>query len=393
VSPNPAVCYIDAFSGLAGDMLVGAFADAGADREAISAALDSLATGAAIAWERVQRRGMAATKFRVVVPEARKHRHLSGIVKMIRAAELPEAVKANAERVFQALAEAEAEVHGTSIEKVHFHEVGAVDSICDIVGACIGLHLLNIQTVWCSPVNVGSGTVDTEHGVLPVPAPATARLLRNHPVYARGPVMELTTPTGAAFVAALAKGFGAMPPLTIRSIGYGAGDRDFKEQSNVTRVIVGEASGASESTTVSVLEANIDDASPQVIAYAVERLLEEGALDAVVIPAQMKKGRPGVLLQVIAAPDRREAMASLLFRETTTLGVRFYSAERRVQAREWVEVRTSQGPVRIKTGPEGFAPEYEDARRLALQSGVPLKQILAEASHAFLNGATRVKPI
>jgi uncharacterized protein (TIGR00299 family) protein len=366
-------------------MLVGAFADAGADRDAISAALAGLAVGGAVGWENVHRRGLAATKFRVRVEEPQKHRHLSGILRMIHAAELPDSVKASAERVFRVLAEAEAVVHGTPIEKVHFHEVGAVDSICDIVGACLALDLLRIEAVYCSPINVGSGTVNTEHGVLPVPAPATALLLRDRPIYSRGPAMELTTPTGAAFVAALATEFGAMPPMRIRSIGYGAGDRDFKEQSNVTRVIVGEASGAAETTTVAVIEANIDDASPQVIAWAMERLLAEGALDAVVIPAQMKKGRPGVVLQVIAAPEKREALAAMLFRETTTLGVRFYSAERRVLAREWVEVQTPHGAVRIKTSADGFAPEYEDARRVAAESGVPLKQILAEANYAWLS--------
>jgi uncharacterized protein (TIGR00299 family) protein len=379
------LCYIDAFSGLAGDMLVGAFADAGAPREAITIALTSLATGAAISWENVHRRGLAATKFRIAVNEPQKHRHLSGILKMIQAADLPHPVKSNAERVFQTLAEAEAAVHGTPVEKVHFHEVGAVDSICDIVGACLALHLLNIDAVHCSPINVGSGTVNTEHGVLPVPAPATARLLIDRPIYVQGPAMELTTPTGAAFVSALAAGFGPMPPLRIKAIGYGAGDRDFKEQSNVTRVVVGEASGALESTTVTVIEANIDDSSPQIVAYALERLLEAGALDALIVPVQMKKGRPGVLLQVIAEPEKREALAALLFRETTTLGVRFHTAERRIQPREWVEVQTSHGTVRVKTSPDGFAPEYEDARRVAAQTGVPLKQILAETTEAWLS--------
>jgi uncharacterized protein (TIGR00299 family) protein len=379
------ICYLDAFSGLAGDMLVGAFADAGADRDAISCALTGLATGGVIEWDRVQRRGMSATKFRVSVTEAQKHRHLSGILKMIHAADLPDTVKANAERVFRVLAEAEAAVHGVPIEKVHFHEVGAVDSICDIVGACLALHLLGIDKVYCSPVNMGSGTVNTEHGILPVPAPATARLLQGRPIYSRGPAMELTTPTGAAFVAALTESFGAMPAMSVKSIGYGAGDRDFSEQANVVRVMVGEPSGALESTTVSVIEANIDDASPQVIAYAVDRLLETGALDAIVIPAQMKKGRPGVLLQIVAAPEKREDLVAVLFRETTTLGVRFYSAERRVQPREWIEVRTAHGVVRMKAAPTGFAPEYEDARRIAAETGIPLKEILAEANHIYLS--------
>ena len=378
------ICYIDAFSGLAGDMLVGAFADAGADRGAISRALESLATGGSITWDRVQRRGMSATKFRVNVEQQSKHRHLSGILKLIHAAELPEPVKRSSEKVFQTLAEAEASVHGVSIEKVHFHEVGAVDSICDIVGACLAMHLLKIESLRCSPINVGSGTVNTEHGVLPVPAPATALLLRERPVYSRGPATELTTPTGAAFVTALAESFGVMPAMRIKAIGYGAGDKDFKEHANVVRVMVGTPSGAAESTTVSVVEANIDDASPQVIAYATERLLDAGALDVLVLPAQMKKGRAGVILQVIATPEKREELVAVVFRETTTLGVRFHTAERRVQAREWVEVSTSYGPIRIKSGTDGFAPEYEDARRIAIESGIPLKQILAEATSEYL---------
>ena len=372
---------------------MGAFADAGADRNSISHALEAFATGASFTWDRVQRRGISATKFRVAPDEGtpQKLRHLSGILKMIHASDLPAAVKTSSELVFRTLADAEATVHGVSVEKVHFHEVGAVDSICDIVGACLALHLLKIRQVHCSPVNVGSGTVSTEHGILPVPAPATAHLLQDRPVYSRGPAVELTTPTGAAFVTALAETFGAMPPMRIKAIGYGAGDRDFREHANVVRVMVGEPSGAPESTTVSVIEANIDDASPQIIAYATGRLLDAGALDVIVIPAQMKKCRPGVIMQVITAPEKREELVALLFRETTTLGVRFHSAERRVQERDWVEVMTKYGPLRIKRGSaqendthENFAPEYEDARRIAAASGVALKQILAEATFEYL---------
>ncbi len=379
-----AICYIDAFSGLAGDMLVGALADAGASRQAITAALSSLATGASISWDTVQRRGIAATKFRVSVDEPQKPRHLTGILKMIHAAELPLRAKENSERVFQALAKAEAAAHGVHIEKVHFHEVGAVDSICDVVGACLALELLAVDKLYCSSINVGSGTVNTEHGVLPVPAPATARLLEGRPVYSRGPAMELTTPTGAAFVAALAESFGAMPAMTIRSSGYGAGDNDFREHANVVRVLVGDASGASEATTVEVIEANIDDSSPQVIAFAAEKLMEAGALDVTILPVQMKKGRPGVTLQVITHPQHREALAALIFRETSTLGLRFYAAERRVQPREFTSVATRYGIVRVKIGADGFAPEYEDARRIAIEAGVPLRTVLSETAHEYL---------
>jgi uncharacterized protein (TIGR00299 family) protein len=378
------ICYIDAFSGLAGDMLVAALADAGADRDAITRALQSLSTEGAFSWEQVKRRGMSAAKFHVTVTETPKHRHLTPILKMIAAADLPEPVKAAAGRVFHVLGEAEALTHGVDIEKVHFHEVGAVDSICDIVGICMGLHLLSVDKIYCSAINTGSGTVNTEHGVLPVPAPATARLLEGKPIYARGPALELTTPTGAAVVAALAEGFGAMPAMTVRSIGYGAGDHDFKEHANIVRVMIGEVVNVPESTTVDVIEANIDDASPQIIAWATEKLLEAGALDAVVLSAQMKKNRPGILLQVIAPPEKREELIAVIFRETTTLGVRFHTSERRVQLRDWVEVKTTHGAVRIKTTPAGFAPEYEDARKIAAETGVPLKEILAEAAHQYL---------
>ena len=232
------LCYIDAFSGIAGDMLVGALADAGAPQAAITEALAPLAADAAITWSRVDRRGIQATKFQVTAPPQQKHRHLSGILKMIAAATLPGEVKDSAESVFRTLAEAEATVHGVSIEKVHFHEVGALDSICDIVGVCFALHLLGIGDIHCSAINTGSGTVNTEHGVLPVPAPATARLLIGKPVYTRGPALELATPTGVAVVAALARGFGPMPPMTIRATGYGAGDHNFTEHANVLRVLV-----------------------------------------------------------------------------------------------------------------------------------------------------------
>jgi uncharacterized protein (TIGR00299 family) protein len=379
------ICYIDAFSGIAGDMLVGALADAGADRAAISGALDSFGLGATFEWERVQRRGISATKFRVRMSEKSKHRHLSGILKLIHAAGFSTVVKSRAEHVFRVLGEAEASIHGVDIEKVHFHEVGAVDSISDIVGICVGMEVLGIETVHCSPINVGSGTVSTEHGILPVPAPATAFLLKDKPIYSRGPALELTTPTGAAVVAALSTSFGPMPAMRVDCIGYGAGDHDFEEHANVVRVMIGQASGATEATGVTVIEANIDDASPQLIGYAIDLMFQAGALDALVIPAQMKKGRPGVLIQVITEHEKREVLTAILFRETTTLGIRFHTAERRVQGRKWIEVQTPHGMVRVKDAEHGFAPEYEDARKVAEMSGVPLKTILAEAARAYLN--------
>jgi len=379
------ICYLDAFSGISGDMLVGALADAGADSSAIVEALESLA--ASVSFEKVKRCGIAASKFHVRAEETPKHRHLSGILKLIDAASLPGRVKQNASAVFRRLGEAEAAVHQTPIEKVHFHEVGALDSIADIVGACLGFELLGVDSVYCSPLNLGSGTVTGEHGVMPVPAPATAALVEGKPVYSRGPVVELTTPTGAAVAVTLAKDFCPLPSMKIASIGYGAGDRDFADQANVLRVFVGEPSGAAEAVSVVVIEANIDDSSPQVLGYTVERLLEAGALDATLEPLEMKKGRPGTLLRVISTPEQRTVLADIIFNETTTLGVRIYTAERIVQARHFVEVETPHGKVRMKVSDHSFAPEYEDCRALARATGAALKDIIAEANFAYLKNS------
>jgi uncharacterized protein (TIGR00299 family) protein len=379
------ICYLDAFSGISGDMTVGALVDAGADNGALVSILESLGTEAKFQVEKVSRRGMAASKFHVIAGVAKGHRHLKDILELIDKSTAPDRVKQNAAAVFQRLGEAEAKVHGIPLAKVHFHEVGAVDSICDIVGACAGFHLLGVDAIYSSPLNVGSGTVNTEHGVLPVPAPATAELLTGKPIYARGPALELTTPTGAAIAATLAKDFGPLPPLRISSTGYGAGDKDFPDHANVLRVLIGESTDARESTTVAVLEANIDDSSPQVLGYAMERLLEAGALDVTLEYVLMKKNRPGTLVRVIAKPEDRETLAQLMFAETSTLGLRIYSAERRVQARRILEVETPHGQVRIKISTDGsFTPEYDDCRKLALASGIPLKQILAEANLAYL---------
>ena len=378
------ICYLDAFSGISGDMTVGALVDAGADSGAVILALEGLGTGAQFTVEKTKRCGITASKFRVIGGRATGHRHLKNILELIDASALPGAVKQAASAVFQRLGEAEAKVHDISLDKVHFHEVGAVDSICDIVGACAAFDLLDVDEIHSSPVNVGSGTVKTEHGVLPVPAPATAELLAGKPVYARGPSVELTTPTGAAIAATLASEFGPLPPMQITATGYGAGDRDFQEHANVLRVLIGETTGAEEATTVAVLEANIDDSSPQVLGYAMERLLEAGALDVTLESVLMKKNRQGTLVRVIAKPEDREALAQLVFAETSTLGLRIYSAERRVKARHTLEVETPHGKVRIKIADNGsYAPEYEDCRKLARETGVPLKQILAEANLAY----------
>ena len=378
------ICYLDAFSGISGDMLVGALADAGADAAKIVAALSSLGTGAEFEFEKTKRRGIGATKFHVRGGDTKKHRHLPHILEMIAKADLPDRTKRNATAVFERLAREEATVHQVPVERVHFHEVGAVDSIADIVGACLGFELLGVEEIQCSPINTGSGTVNTEHGVMPVPAPATAALLAGKPIYTRGPQVELTTPTGAALAVTLSVRFGAMPPMNVAAIGYGAGTKEFTEHANVLRVLAGEASGATEAVVVSVIEANIDDMSPEILGYAMERLMEGGALDVSFSPVFMKKNRPGALVRVIARPEDQETLAQVLLSETSTLGVRIFAADRRCQRRQIVEVETPHGAVGIKVSDGGgFAPEYEDCRKAALASGVPLKQVMTEANLAY----------
>jgi hypothetical protein len=370
-------------------MTVGALCDAGASWPEVVAALDSLNLGATFQIEKTKRKGIAASKFQVLGGEQKAHRHLPQIEKIIAAGVMSARARQNALSIFQKLSEAESKSHNIPIEKVHFHEVGAVDSICDIVGACVALDNLDVSEVYCSKINVGSGTVNTSHGVLPVPAPATAELLAGKPVYCSGPETELTTPTGAAFLAALSEGFGAMPAMTVESQGFGAGDKEFADRANVLRVIVGKKSIAAEATTVTVLEANVDDSTPEVLAFAMERLLSAGALDVTLQPLYMKKNRLGSQISVISDPEHVETLITTLFAETSTLGLRMYEAQRRVIARSFRQVETAFGSVQMKEGENGtFAPEYEDCRRLALERNVPLRKVMAEATLSFLRSTS-----
>ena len=378
------ICYFDAFSGISGDMTVGALVDAGANWVAVQSALHSLNLDATFRLEKTMRHGITASKFFVDFAEQKKHRHLPHIEKIILGGSLSDTAQKNALAVFRRLGEAEAKMHSVPIEKVHFHEVGAVDSICDIVGACVALELLGVTEIRSSRINVGSGTVNTEHGVLPVPAPATAELLKDAPIYAAGPEAELTTPTGAAIVTTLASGFGSLPSVRVLSQGFGAGNKDFPSQANVLRVLIGERTYATEPTTVCLLEANIDDTTPQILGYTMERLLNAGALDVTLTPIYMKKNRPATQLTVISPPEMNEKLTEILFAETTTLGIRVVQAERRVLARHMTEVDTSYGLVRIKYSDGGsFAPEYEDCRKAAEAHGVPLRDVIADASANF----------
>ncbi|MBV8069150.1 MAG: nickel pincer cofactor biosynthesis protein LarC [Acidobacteriaceae bacterium] len=378
------ICYFDAFSGISGDMTVGALVDAGADWEALESALRSLKLEASFRLEKTKRRGIAASKFSVDFEEQKKHRHLPQIEKIIAGADLPPRAQQNAIAVFRRLGEAEAKSHDVPLEKVHFHEVGAVDSISDIVGACVALELLGVGEVWGSRINVGSGTANTEHGVLPVPTPATAELLKGRDVYSAGPETELTTPTGAALLTTLSNGFGGVPALRVLSQGFGAGDKDFTTHANVLRVLIGERSNAQESTSITMIEANIDDSTPQVLGYAVERLLAAGALDVTLTPVFMKKNRLATMLSVMAVPEMAEELAAVLFAETSTLGVRLIPAERRVLARQIAGVETRFGTIHVKFTETGnIAPEYDDCRRAADSHGVALRTVIAEATEAF----------
>jgi hypothetical protein len=320
-------------------------------------------------------------------------RRLKEIRGIIAKAAISGTAKATAIRIFEALGAAEADVHNISIEHVHFHEVGAVDAMADIVCAAVGAEALGVDEWVCSPLNVGGGTVKCAHGILPVPAPATLKLLAEAPVYSSGPQVELVTPTGAAIVKTLAARFGSIPAMKVEKSGYGAGSRDFPDHPNVMRLTIGDAAGtpATLADRITVLESNLDDLSPQVLAYAMERLLSEGALDVFSTPVQMKKNRPGALLTVLTKPEDADRLAKLVFAETTTLGIRRREEQRHTLARRWESVQTNWGSVRIKIASmngtiSNYAPEYEDCRKLAEEHHVPLKMVMEAATQQYLQG-------
>jgi hypothetical protein len=395
------IAYFDCFSGISGDMTLGALVDAGCNLAEMESQLRRLpVTGWKISSEKVVRRGFRATQAKVESSDAQRHRSLSEILQLIERAGLPAAVGERASRIFQRLGEAEALVHGMPVEKVHFHEVGAVDSIVDIVGAAAGFDQLGIEEFFCSALNVGGGRVQTQHGSLPVPAPATAELLRGAPTYSTGIQRELVTPTGAAIVATVTSRFGPQPQMTVAAVGLGAGSAELAEQPNVLRLFIGEAAARRDDAgleeDIAVLEANLDDMSPQIYGFFAERALEAGALDVFSVPVQMKKNRPGQLITVLCNPADQEKFSDLLFRETTTLGVRQSIVKRRTLQRESLTVQTSLGSIRMKVARLhghilNFAPEYEDCQKVAAERGVPLKRVLAEATFEFqkLNGAIK----
>lgn len=398
---NTGIAYFDCFSGISGDMALGALVDAGADLRLIETELRKLGLeGWNISAEKVQRRGLFATHVKVDTREKHHHRGLSIILRRIDEAGLAPRAADRARNIFTRLAEAEAHVHQTPIENVHFHEVGAVDSIIDIVGAAIGFELLGIDEFACSALDVGGGQVKTAHGLLPVPAPATAELLRGAPTYSSGIFRELVTPTGAAIATTLSSRYAEIPPMTLRSIGYGAGSADLAEKANVMRLLIGDrtVSEAGEywGLPVTVIETNVDDMSPQLYGYFAERALAAGALDVFSTPAQMKKNRPGLLVTLISEPENVARLIDLVFRETTTIGVRTYEARRKTLDREFIPVETPFGQVRMKLSRMNGSllnatPEYDDCQRIAAASGVPLKQVIAAASFEFQKQLERDK--
>jgi uncharacterized protein (TIGR00299 family) protein len=450
------IAYLECFSGISGDMFLGALVDAGVSPRLLEDTVSALNVGARLEISRVMRCGISATKVDVWVdgekdlpreeywakkdlsqgasptkshehqphevhehhhhghehnhdrgpspggpaPNNQEHSHrgLTEIRKIISAAAISDSAKKTAIAIFEALGVAEAKIHNIPVEAVHFHEVGAVDAMVDIVCGAVGAEALGVNEIICSPLNVGGGTVKCAHGTFPVPAPATVELLKDAPVYSSGVQAELVTPTGAAIVKTLARRFAAFPEMTIEKAGYGAGSREFPGIPNVARLVIGEAAVTlatkTNSETITVLEANLDDLNPQVFGYVMDRLLEEGALDVFGMPVQMKKNRPGMLLTVLCKPESSSGLAQLIFAETTTLGVRRREEARQTLARRWENVCTEWGEIRIKIASmngtvTNYAPEYEDCRRIAAEHHVPLKTVMQEAARAFTNSSSK----
>ena len=437
------IAYLECFSGISGDMFLGALVDAGVSPDLLKRTVGALGVDARLEISRVDRSGISAVKVDVIAAgekelpreefwerqanhqhepaHSREHKHphehdhehkhehsqehghahhhphrgLKEIREVIGKAAISQSARARAVKTFEALGAAEAKIHNTDLEDIRFHEVGAVDAIVDIVCAAVGAEALGVDEWVCSPLNVGGGTVECAHGTFPIPAPATLELLKNAPIYSSEIQKELVTPTGAAIVSVLASRFAQFPRMKTERIGYGAGTRDFKGHPNVVRLSIGEAVGHEAGKTpaeeIVVLEANVDDMTPQVFGYVMERALQAGALDVFATAVQMKKSRPGMLLTVLCRPEESAQLRQLIFTETTTLGVRERREARTTLARRHISVQTRWGEVRMKLATlngsgsvTNYAPEYEDCRRIAEQQSVPLKTVMQEAIRIFL---------
>ncbi len=376
------IAYLDCFSGISGDMLLGALLDAGLDLETLRKALATLPLdGYSLEMKREERGRLFGTLFLVrVEKERQEHRGLKDIVKIIQAGGLSKTVQNRSIQIFESLAQEEAKIHNCPFDEVHFHEVGALDSIIDIVGSVFGIECLDIASISASSLPLGSGFVETQHGRIPVPAPATLALLNGIPVYDSGLEHELVTPTGAALVKGLASTFGSMPAMTIDRVGYGVGSRALPDRPNLLRIIIGLDQTEQQVETVVLLEANLDDTHPEWLGFLMGRLFEAGALDVTFCPIQMKKNRPGILVQVMGKPEQRDTLMDILFRESTTLGIRFHYSQRKVLARSEVEVDSPWGKMRVKEvlRPDGksyFLPEYEVCRKIAEQRKIPIREV------------------
>ncbi|MCX6361374.1 MAG: nickel pincer cofactor biosynthesis protein LarC [Armatimonadetes bacterium] len=393
------LAYLDCIGGISGNMMLGALLDAGGDHAELRRGLDALRVpGWDLRLERVAVNGISATHVEVHMDEtAQPHRHLGDIVALIRQADLDHGVTRQAVAVFTRLAEAEAAVHGSTVDHVHFHEVGAVDAIVDVVGSCLLLRSLGVDEVHCSPLPSGYGVTRSMHGVIPVPPPAVTALLADVPTFGVDIPAELVTPTGAALAVTLSSSFGRLPAMRMGACGYGAGTKRFEQRPNLLRVMLGETDDAADrpAEDICVIEANIDDLLPQFYEVVMERLLRAGALDVYLTPIQMKKGRPAHKLSVIAEPDHVDALAALAFAETSTFGLRIARMRRLCVDRQWVVVETAYGRIRVKVaswhGSEThFAPEYEDVKRAAHAAGAPLKTVHLAAVSAYQAARQRV---
>lgn len=380
--------YFDCFSGASGNMILGALLALGVDRHELETELSKLnLPDVSLKIETVDRSGISATHVDVIAPDQHAHRHLLNIVKIIESSDLSQTVKTRAIAIFTRLAEAEARVHGISVEKVHFHEVGAIDAIVDIVGACIGFEILGIERFACSKIHVGSGFVQMEHGKFPVPPPAVTELLRGVPIYSTEIDGELITPTAAAIISTVCDSYGRLPKIEVEGVSYGAGTRSYKDFSNVLRLMVGEAAIEKSSTpspeNLLLVETNLDDISPQIVGFVMERAFELGALDCWFTPIQMKKNRPATMVSILCPQEKREVLSELLYAETTTLGLRVRSVERECLEREFRTVSTKYGEIDVKIAKyngriSNVMPEYEQVRSLAIKNNVPFREVQKE---------------
>ena len=377
------IAYFDCFSGISGDMIIGAFIDLGLDVNFLKKELEKLnLRNYKITAKKIVKNGISATKFDVIVDKhSHEERNLKEINEIIDKSELGNETKNTIKKIFHKIASAESKIHNKPIDKIHFHEIGAIDTIIDVAGAVIGLKKLGIKKIYCSKLNVGTGFVDFSHGRFPVPAPATAEILKDVPVYNNDIEAELVTPTGAAIITSLAEKFGQMPAIKVEKIGYGAGSKDL-EQPNVLRVFLGEADEM-QNEIINVIETNIDNMNPEIYPYVIEKLIENGALDAYLTNIIMKKGRPAIKLTVLAELKDTDKLCNIIFDEATTLGVRIYPAAKKKLDREIKKVKTKYGNVKLKVSKlnneiKNITPEYEDCVKIAKKYKIPLKKVYEE---------------